>query len=143
MTCSSAPGPCPNSMSAFTGPLSLTQQDLDWKAWQLNSPLVYEVDALGSGKVITVPAGFLTDGASVPRVLWAILPAWGRYSRAAVVHDHLCELIKRGRPHPLSPTFAEAARIFRQAMKVCGVGTLTRWAMWAAVRLHFWLQGRD
>jgi len=38
---------------------------------------------------VLVPLGFETDFASVPRVLWSVLPPWGRYSPAAVVHDWL------------------------------------------------------
>ena len=30
---------------------------------------------------------FMTDFASIPRPLWSILPQWGRYGNAAVVHD--------------------------------------------------------
>jgi len=39
---------------------------------------------------VTVPAGFVTDFATIrPRILWPILPPWGRYSPAAVIHDWL------------------------------------------------------
>jgi hypothetical protein len=129
-------------MSPFTGPLSVTQCDVDWRRWRLNEALQYEVHHLGSGMLIRVPGGFETDGASIPRPLWALLPTWGRYSRAAVVHDWLCEALKTGRPHRYGRTYAEAAAVFREAMKVCGVGGLARWGMWAAVRLHFALKGQ-
>lgn len=36
-----------------------------------------------------VPKGFKTDLASVPRIFWALIPPFGRYSQAAVVHDYL------------------------------------------------------
>ena len=38
---------------------------------------------------IEVPAGFITDLASVPRVFWAVLPPHGRYAKAAILHDFL------------------------------------------------------
>lgn len=38
---------------------------------------------------VVVPAGFVTDGASVPRPLWPLFPPTGRYFAAAVVHDWL------------------------------------------------------
>lgn len=38
-----------------------------------------------------VPAGFITDGASVPRGLWNLFPPIGRYLVAAIVHDHALE----------------------------------------------------
>jgi hypothetical protein len=123
-------------MSAFTGALTLTELDLDWRSWRLESPLTYEVGALGSGKIVTAPVGFVTDGASVPRVFWSALPAWGRYSRAAVIHDYLCTCINARDPHPLAPTRKVADGIFREAMKVCGVSALLRFVMWVAVRIE-------
>lgn len=40
-------------------------------------------------KSVTVPAGFVTDLASIPRVFWSILRPDGSYMQAAVVHDYL------------------------------------------------------
>jgi hypothetical protein len=37
---------------------------------------------------IVVPAGFVTDFASIPQSLWSLgLSAHGQYSRAALIHD--------------------------------------------------------
>ena len=36
-----------------------------------------------------VPAGFETDGASVPRLLWAVFSPAGVLFQAAIVHDYL------------------------------------------------------
>jgi hypothetical protein len=38
---------------------------------------------------VSVPAGFVTDFASIPRPLWTALPRDGDYVWAAVVHDYL------------------------------------------------------
>jgi hypothetical protein len=38
---------------------------------------------------VTVPIGFVTDFASIPRALWIALPRDGDYVWAAVVHDYL------------------------------------------------------
>ena len=40
---------------------------------------------------VFVPSGFVSDGASTPRLLWSIFPPVGRYFAAAVVHDYLLE----------------------------------------------------
>lgn len=58
----------------------------------LTSPLVYEVGFLGSGWMVTAPAGFRTDLASVPT--WTQRFRWGRrladkLARSAIVHDLL------------------------------------------------------
>jgi hypothetical protein len=123
-------------MSAFTGPLTLTHLDADWRRWRVVTPLQYEVGFLGSGRLIIVPPGFETDGASVPRPLWSLLPAWGRYSRAAVVHDRLCTLLNAGTPHAEAPDRRHADAIFYEAMKVCGVSPIIRFVMWLAVRIE-------
>ncbi len=122
-------------MSRFTGPLTLTHLDVDWRRWRLETPLTYAVGSKNSFSTIIVPAGFVTDGASVPQPLWAILPAWGRYSRAAVLHDFLVAALRSGAPHPHAPKRRIADRIFLEAMKVCGVHWYVRWPMYAAVRL--------
>ena len=36
-----------------------------------------------------VPAGFTTDGASVPRLLWAVFSPSGVLWQASVIHDYL------------------------------------------------------
>lgn len=41
---------------------------------------------------IVVPKGFPTDLASTPRLSWIILPPFGRYTQASVVHDYLYSL---------------------------------------------------
>jgi hypothetical protein len=68
----------------------------------LNGPL--EVEILENGRsarvlsdyvcmsdreIIKVPANFLTDFASTPRIFWSIWPPIGTYTDAAVVHDYL------------------------------------------------------
>jgi hypothetical protein len=59
----------------------------DGKFWFLHEDLEYEL--LKTGIVITVPTGFVTDFASVPRPVWAVFPPWGKYGPPAVVHDFL------------------------------------------------------
>ena len=38
---------------------------------------------------IFVPTDFVSDFASTPRLLWCILPPWGRYCVAVICHDYL------------------------------------------------------
>ena len=76
--------------------------------------------------VITVPEGFVYDGASVPRAAWNIVRPFGRTLRASVIHDWLYD--QRGRWDPamfavLGDDTGEGAReiadaIFREAMRV-------------------------
>lgn len=42
---------------------------------------------------VKIPRGYLVDGASVPRLLWSVIPPWGAYGDATVIHDFLCEYL--------------------------------------------------
>ena len=54
---------------------------------ELLSPFRYFLTS--RSEPITVPAGFITDYASVPRMFWSWLPPWGEYGPAAILHDYL------------------------------------------------------
>lgn len=128
-------------MSAFTGALTITELDAGRGLWRLEQELPYEVGSEGSNRWVIAPAGMTTDGATT-MLFRPILPAWGTYSRAAVIHDHLCDLLRAGSPHPEAPTYATAARVFREAAKVTGTSLPVRWTMWAAIRVWFALRGK-
>ena len=78
------------------------------------------------GLKITVPVGFETDFASVPRIFWRIVPPWGKYSPAAVVHDFLysSKIVDR----------KKADNIFLELMEHLGVSKWKRSVMYRAVR---------
>jgi hypothetical protein len=85
-------------------------------------------DADGTGVVrVDVPRGFVTDLASVPSYMWAILQRTGRYGNAAIYHDWL--YWERTCPREV------ADRVFDRAMHDMGVDPVTRNAMWAGVRV--------
>lgn len=80
-------------------------------------------------RYVTVKEGFITDWASVPRLFWRIIPARGKYNKAAILHDWL---------YVTQPSWCsrkEADQIFRAAMKHLGVETWKRNAMYMAVRV--------
>lgn len=78
--------------------------------------------------MIEVPAGFVTDLATVPRIFWILLlPPDGKYAKTAIIHDYLYDSALR--------TKREAARIFLDGMTVLGVPKWKRTVMYWAVRL--------
>jgi hypothetical protein len=95
---------------------------------QLLNDVVIHID----GWPLIIPAGFLTDGASVPRFLWPIFPPFGRYNKASLLHDYLYHF---GRICSTRVTRKQADDLFLDAMEVLGVSFPTRWAMWAGVRV--------
>lgn len=109
--------------------------------WGLQRPLVYTTG--DDGDTITVPAGFVTDLASVPRWAWMLIPPDGPWVKAAIIHDYLYATGGTGiwkkheasisRPRPYSR--AEADAIMREAMENRGVGVIFRNVIYLAVRL--------
>lgn len=122
-------------MSQFTDQLDVRHGGEQWRDWELLQNLVYEAGEKGSRRFIIVPKGFRTDGASVPRCLWAIFPSTGRYMRAAVLHDYLYSRLRGGLPHPEAASRRDADRELRLAMAACGVDSVSRFLIWGAVRL--------
>lgn len=81
---------------------------------------------------IEVPAGFITDGASVPRIFWGVLSPFGDYFGAALIHDFLYS------PHNRRFDRATCDGIFLEAMAAAGVPWLRRRTIYRAVRLGGW-----
>lgn len=101
-------------------------RQFDEQTWTVLRTLIYR------GKVddFEVPVDGLTDFASVPRIFVWFLPRYGRYTRAAILHDYLWSVaVPAGRL-----TRLDADGIFRAAMRQLEVPFLRRWIMWAAVR---------
>ena len=113
-------------MSSFTTPLILTPL-ADGHHWRLVRGFTYHVSSKHSGDKITVPKGFTTDFASIPRLFWSILPPWGKYGKAAVIHDYLYWEAERPRK--------DADKIFLEAMTVLSVNYFYRNIMYRAVRM--------
>ena len=104
-------------------------QEIDANTWLLLEPIKYQ----GRHQQFTVPAGFETDFASVPKAFTWLIPRYGIYTKAAILHDFLCATKPIGRN--------DADGIFRRAMRELGVSFLRRWMMWAAVRAGCGLAG--
>lgn len=81
---------------------------------------------------VSAPAGFVTDGASIPRVFWNILSPFGDYFGAAVIHDFLYS------PHNTEFSRDEADSIFLEGMNAKGVPFLRRAVIYSAVRAFGW-----
>lgn len=93
----------------------------DGVQWALQVPLKYQSDLAG---LIIVPWRFISDFASIPKVLWAILPPWSRYGPAAVVHDWL---YWSGVPRAMCDS------VLREAMILLGVDKATVDQIYGAV----------
>jgi hypothetical protein len=99
----------------------------DSRVFQLSHYFRY----ISSWGIITVPTGFQTDGASVPRIFWSIFQPYGKYFPAAIIHDYLYSRYS----NRLSIDRKTADLIFKEAMFNLGIGWVTRETIYRAVRL--------
>jgi hypothetical protein len=93
--------------------------------WFLQSPLIYEDSA---SNTVTVPVNFVTDFASIPRILWSLLPKWDGYGLPSVVHDYLY-WERKGR------TRRNVDQLMLSAMKDQHVEAFRRCLIYTALRL--------
>lgn len=101
--------------------------------WELLRALIYE----GQRETFTIPAGYVTDYATVPAVISWLIPRYGAYTRAAILHDYLItDLLPTG----LEPNDIDG--LFRRVLRELGVSAPRRWLMWAGVRYGSLFGGR-
>jgi hypothetical protein len=107
--------------------LKVKVEEVDDNNWRLLEGFDYR----GNVETFHVPAGQATDFASVPRVFAWFMPRYGRYTKAAILHDYLWrELAAHGELR-----YVDADGIFRRAMRELDVPFLRRWILWGAVRI--------
>ncbi len=134
-------------MSNFKTPLVVSPLP-GGKHWKLHTKFTYD-----DGQVlIEVVAGFDTDFASVPWPFWSFIRPWGRWGKAAVLHDWLYRwkvlLIRietwpdETNAVPIAITRGMADSIFRDAMGELGVAPWRRNLMYWGVRAFGWLAWR-
>lgn len=86
------------------------------------------------GRVFTVPAGYETDYASIPRALSWVYPKDGPYRKAAIVHDYLITNGLDKKEFEIESNRVD--EIFREAMDdIGGIPKIRQYIMWTGVRL--------
>ena len=76
--------------------------------------------------------GLITDFASTPRIVWPILPPYGKYLEAAVIHDSMYR-------KDIAISRKTADLIFKENMKELEVPLMKIFIMYWAVRMFGWL----
>lgn len=95
--------------------------------WELK----YDWTVIFRGEYYRVPAGTMTDGASIPRALWFVCghPLQVPRLYAALVHDFLYD---GGDPEA---TRRDADDIYRRLLVALGVSKLKAFVEWCALRV--------
>ena len=110
--------------------LKVSPADDTGRRWLLLAPFVTRIVHDGDEYKIVVPAGFISDFASVPRPLWSLIPPTGRYLWAAVVHDYFYFLGKAS-----GRTRKESDQLFYRMILHAGSKKRTARVMYAGVRV--------
>jgi hypothetical protein len=115
--------------AGFRSPLRVEDVDEFAGIWQLTEPLRYYSAVLK--REITVPAGFKTDFASVPRIPFVYDAEGGKCDKAAVVHDWLYSIGSSAG----GVSREQADQVLREAILASGYSTATAAIFYAAVRV--------
>ncbi len=105
--------------------------------FRLLEDVVYE----GHDEVFIIPAGTVTDFATVPGWATWLFPKYGTFTKAAILHDYLCypQWLPGDAPGEVyygSPVSRrDADGLFRRVLREDEVSYPRRWTMWAAVRV--------
>jgi len=116
----------PNTATGWARMLPPGFQRPRWEVWEGFRYAVGSLDA--AADVITVPDGFIFDGASVPLPFRMLVPmAHPDYIQAAALHDWMLESGLYSRKY--------CDHVFHEALGVLGMPKVWRSAMFAGVRL--------
>ena len=126
--------------------------------YQLQEKWKYIWEKDGITRCIVIPKGFVSDGASAPRLLWTVtgITPDGLVRAGALVHDFLYKHggdLPKGSYQELNPYIAldewiplndiwtrkNADRIFCRIMKESGVGKIKRRIAYRGVRMFGWI----
>ncbi len=120
-----------SNMSQFTTALVVSPLS-DGKSWVILDNFEYHVGTENSDDRVIALKGFVTDFTSVPRIFWWVIPRWGKYGNAAVIHDWL--YWKQG-----DKDRKESDYILLEAMTVLGVSKWKKKLIFLAVRWFGWI----
>lgn len=93
---------------------------------EILSPLDY---TSSDGTLYTVPKGFRTNFASIPRIFRSIIEPTGKWTNASVLHDYLYE-----NGYKMGVSRKKADKLFYDAMIDSHVANITANIMWFCVR---------
>ena len=121
-------GPDGEATRGFARP-TILQAFADMDYYCLFDDIAWTPPAQYTGKLpaVTVPKGFVTDLATVPRLFWSVLPPQGRHGHAAILHDWLYWDQRTSR--------RTADDVLRAALEELNVKLVARTAMYSSVRV--------
>ena len=109
--------------------------------WDTLPGFRYAIGSEDSGEYVDVESGFVTDGATIPRFLWWLLPPIEEYTQCTTLHDKLCSTyyyirLVNGVETKVAVTRKEIDAILKESMDVLQVTPWKKHAIMAGVTLH-------
>jgi len=109
--------------------------------WDTLPGFRYYLGEKDSNRWVDVESGFITDGATIPRAFWWLLPPIDEYTQCTTLHDKLCttytitELIN-GVEHQVPVTRKQIDAILQESMVVLNVTPWKRNFIMTGVNLN-------
>jgi hypothetical protein len=112
-------------------------EELHYRVWWYEPDERAPLTWVDGDERITIDRKFETDGATIPRFPWRVLPGFDPWDwpRAALLHDWLYEMKKLGTP--VCGFFGANRRLYK-AVRWYGFNVLTCAFVWLAVTLFGW-----
>lgn len=109
--------------------------------WDTLPGFRYYIGSENSNEWVDVETGFITDGATIPRFLWWLLPAIDEYSQATTLHDKLCRTytivrVINGIATEVPVTRKQIDAILKEALDVLEVTPWKKQLIMAGVNLY-------
>ena len=98
---------------------------------------------------ITIPKGYKTNGANIPRIFYIFYPPFiPKYLKAIVLHDYLCDLSDQTLPNDKFKSKSEGFKFadlkLKEALKECNADAFTQNLFYICVRIYHKLKyGRE
>lgn len=113
--------------------------------WRVVTGFRYYIGYLGSNQWVDVPNNKLTDGATIPFPIDIILPLWGEYAQAVILHDYLCDhytiTVSDGKIlEEVRITRKQIDEILNEALIVLKVKTWRRLVIMFGINLFRWIK---
>jgi hypothetical protein len=109
--------------------------------WDTIPGFRYYIGEENSTRYVDVETNFKTDGATIPRWLWWLLPPIGEYTQCTTLHDKLCTTYKiiqvvNGKPIQVKVTRKQIDAILKESMDVLNVTPWKKKVIMAGVTIH-------
>ena len=111
----------------------------DKNHFALTKNFIFTYDNGDFVKYVTIPKGYVTNGADIPRFFWRLFPPFSpEYLPAVIVHDYFCDEAEKNHNNKqlAKNLYKFADTLFKESLLALGVSRWKTTLFYNAVRLH-------